>query len=163
MGSSHFWQNCRDIPSKNLIPLEIASKIISKINNGESFAAYIVIPMFPEGNPTDVAIQEMLHWQYHTMEMMYAMIGNAISNQKIDAHPQDFLMFFCLGENIAVCLFKIRSYYSDCICVIINICIRNKNLSYMPHKVRETEDLDSLPNHLNLSVLQVKNATRPHC
>ena len=32
-----------------LIPVEIALKIVSKINASERFAAYVVMPMFPEG------------------------------------------------------------------------------------------------------------------
>jgi phospholipase D1/2 len=37
---------------------------------GEDFAAYVVVPMWPEGIPTDVAIQEILAFQYSTMEMV---------------------------------------------------------------------------------------------
>lgn len=36
---------------------------------------FIVIPMHPEGIPTDAAIQEMLFWQRRTMEMMYTRIA----------------------------------------------------------------------------------------
>ena len=35
------------------------------------FTVYIVIPMHPEGIPSDSAIQEMLFWQRNTMQMMY--------------------------------------------------------------------------------------------
>lgn len=98
MGSSHLWEDCRDTPVKNLIPLEIASKIVDKIHSGEEFVAYIVIPMFPEGNPADVVTQEILHWQFHTIEMMYKMIGKAIEETGVEAEPQDYLLFFCLGK-----------------------------------------------------------------
>ncbi|KAF2357654.1 C2 domain [Trinorchestia longiramus] len=98
MGSSHLWEDCRDTPVKNLIPLEIATKIVEKINRGEEFVAYVVIPMFPEGNPADLVTQEILHWQYHTMEMMYTMIGKAILETGSDTEPQDYLLFFCLGR-----------------------------------------------------------------
>lgn len=98
MGSSHFWENCRDIPLKNLVPLEIAAKIVDKIKQKKHFVAYILIPMFPEGNPEDIVTQEMIHWQFHTIEMMYKMVGDAIGKEGVDAVPQDYLLFFCVGK-----------------------------------------------------------------
>ncbi|MBD5000225.1 hypothetical protein GUF49_01425, partial [Xanthomonas citri pv. citri] len=73
---------------KNLIPLEIAQKICEKIEQGQEFVAYIVIPMFPEGNPEDAAMQEILHWQFHTIEMMYSKIAKALAKVDSGAHPQ---------------------------------------------------------------------------
>lgn len=46
--------------------MEIALKIAEKIRAHERFAAYIVIPMWPEGNPTGAATQRILFWQVHT-------------------------------------------------------------------------------------------------
>lgn len=47
----------------NLIPMELALKIASKIGAKERFAVYIVIPMWPEGVPSSAAVQEILFWQ----------------------------------------------------------------------------------------------------
>jgi phospholipase D1/2 len=47
----------------NLIPIELALKIASKIKEKERFAVYIVIPMWPEGIPTTAPIQQILFWQ----------------------------------------------------------------------------------------------------
>ena len=55
--------------------MEIANKVCEKISAGERFAVYIVIPLFPEGDPASQAIQEILWWQYSTMKMMYARVG----------------------------------------------------------------------------------------
>lgn len=49
--------------ANNLIPIEIALKIVNKIKANERFAAYIVIPMWPEGVPTSMPIQRILFWQ----------------------------------------------------------------------------------------------------
>lgn len=98
MGSSHLWQSCRDIEIRNLVPLEIATKITQKIRNGEEFVAYIVIPMFPEGSPESGWMQAMLHWQYHTIELMYHMIAKAIEEKQLETSPQDYLLFLCLGK-----------------------------------------------------------------
>lgn len=47
----------------NLIPMELALKIASKIRAGERFAVYVVIPMWPEGVPSSATVQEILYWQ----------------------------------------------------------------------------------------------------
>uniref|UniRef100_A0A2P2HX20 phospholipase D n=1 Tax=Hirondellea gigas TaxID=1518452 RepID=A0A2P2HX20_9CRUS len=98
LGSSHVWLNCRDAKAGNLVPLEITSKIEEKIYQGKQFTAYIVIPMFPEGKPADKVTQEILHWQFRTIEMMYSRVGAALCKMGSDAHPQDYLLFFCLGK-----------------------------------------------------------------
>ena len=84
----------------NLIPIEIVIRIKQAISKGESFRVYILLPLHPEGDPTTAPVQEILHWQYRTMEMMYKKIGNAIkkSNLSKGAHPTDYLSFFCLGK-----------------------------------------------------------------
>ena len=57
MGGSSEWRpgyRMEDICS-NLIPLEIALKIAAKIRAQEPFAAYIIIPLWPEGTPLHVS------------------------------------------------------------------------------------------------------------
>lgn len=49
----------------NLIPMELALKVASKIRANERFAIYVVIPMWPEGDPTSNAVQEILYWQVY--------------------------------------------------------------------------------------------------
>jgi hypothetical protein len=43
--------------------MEIALKIANKIRANERFAAYIIVPMWPEGVPTGAATQRILFWQ----------------------------------------------------------------------------------------------------
>lgn len=47
--------------------MEIALKIADKIRANERFAAYIVIPMWPEGVPTAAATQRILFWQVDSL------------------------------------------------------------------------------------------------
>ena len=54
---------CLVAGANNLIPMEIALKIAEKIKAHERFAVYIVVPMWPEGNPTGAATQRILFWQ----------------------------------------------------------------------------------------------------
>ena len=58
--------------------------------------------MHPEGVATDSAIQEILYWQRHTMQMMYARIAQAIHAAGLSLHPTEYLMFFCLGKKEAL-------------------------------------------------------------
>lgn len=103
IGSSYNWSQHKDVGANNLIPMEIALKIADKIRAHERFAAYIVVPMWPEGVPTGAATQRILFWQHKTMQMMYETIYKALVEVGLeDAFaPQDFLNFFCLGNREA--------------------------------------------------------------
>ncbi|ESQ36821.1 hypothetical protein EUTSA_v10006647mg [Eutrema salsugineum] len=100
IGSSYNWNAHKDIGANNLIPMEIALKIAEKIKANERFAAYIVIPMWPEGVPTGAATQRILYWQHKTMQMMYETIYKALVETGLEGafSPQDYLNFFCLGN-----------------------------------------------------------------
>ncbi|XP_010272594.1 PREDICTED: phospholipase D beta 1-like [Nelumbo nucifera] len=100
LGSSYNWASYKDTGANNLIPMEIALKIANKIRANERFAAYIVIPMWPEGVPTSTAMQRILFWQNKTMEMMYETIYKALEEVGLEKTyvPEDYLNFFCLGN-----------------------------------------------------------------
>ncbi|KAE8722165.1 Phospholipase D gamma 1 [Hibiscus syriacus] len=100
IGSSFNWSSNKDLGANNLIPMEIALKIASKIAAHERFSAYIVVPMYPEGVPTGSATQRILFWQHKTMQMMYETIYRALVEAGLENAfaPQDFLNFFCLGN-----------------------------------------------------------------
>ena len=65
---------------------------------GESFHCYICIPMYPEGDPVSTPSQEILRWQFRTIESMYARIGAAIERLGTGTVPTDHLSFYCLGK-----------------------------------------------------------------
>ncbi|PKI79572.1 phospholipase D alpha 1-like isoform X2 [Punica granatum] len=106
LGSSFCWKNLNDpeiedAGARNLIPKELSLKIVSKIDAGERFAVYIVIPMWPEGIPESGSVQAILHWQKRTMEMMYSDVVKALKGKGIKTDPMDYLTFFCLGNREA--------------------------------------------------------------
>ena len=81
LGSSYAWRRddgvtVEDINALHLIPKELSLKIVSKIEAGERFTVYVVVPMWPEGIPASGSVQAILDWQRRTMEMMYK-IGRA--------------------------------------------------------------------------------------
>ncbi|KAH6789181.1 phospholipase D delta [Perilla frutescens var. frutescens] len=98
IGSSFAWPNYKNAAADNLIPIELALKIASKIRANERFTVYVVIPMWPEGVPSSASVQEILYWQGQTMQMMYDIIAQEIEAAQIDAHPTDYLNFYCLGN-----------------------------------------------------------------
>ncbi|KAF7829008.1 Phospholipase D delta [Senna tora] len=99
IGSSYAWPDYKDAGADNLIPMELALKVASKIRANERFAVYIVLPMWPEGDPNSGAMQEILFWQGQTMQMMYDIVARELkSMQRTDLHPQDYLNFYCLGN-----------------------------------------------------------------
>lgn len=100
LGSSFNWSDNKTLGANNLIPMEIALKIVNKIRAHERFAAYIVVPMWPEGVPTSAPTQRILFWQSSTMQMMYEVIYKALEEEGLESSykPQDYLNFFCLGN-----------------------------------------------------------------
>ena len=57
LGSAFAWESDTNTNCYHVIPVEIAQKIVEKIHRGQRFVAYILIPMFPEGDPTSAPIQ----------------------------------------------------------------------------------------------------------
>ena len=55
----------------NLIPMELALKIASKIRAKERFAVYVIIPMWPEGVPSSASVQEILFWQVMWLDFFF--------------------------------------------------------------------------------------------
>ncbi|TVU03984.1 hypothetical protein EJB05_50465, partial [Eragrostis curvula] len=103
LGGCASWAEDRDAGCLNLVPVEIALKVAAKIRRGERFAAYVVTPMWPEGEPAGDAVQAILRWNRLTVEMMYGVVAKAIGDAGMrgHAHPCDYLNFFCLGNREA--------------------------------------------------------------
>lgn len=99
MGSAFEWSDDNGTNCNHTIPVEIATKIVNKMHAGERFTAYIVIPMWPEGDPTSAPMQAILYWQTRTIQMMYREIGRALVAANVPAHlgqdPTDWLVFLC--------------------------------------------------------------------
>ncbi|CAN8075867.1 unnamed protein product [Agarophyton chilense] len=97
LGSSNQWMRDGHKDGTNLIPHEIALKVVQGIVSGNPIRVYVLIPMFPEGYPADSVIQKILFYQMRTVEMMMKKVAEAIKEAQIDAHPLDYICFFCLG------------------------------------------------------------------
>ncbi|CAH9143138.1 unnamed protein product [Cuscuta epithymum] len=102
LGSSYAWPSYKDAGADHLIPMELALKVVSKIRAKERFSVYIVVPMWPEGDPKTATVQEILFWQNQTVQMMYQVISKEIKAMQLDAHPLDYLNFYCLGTRESI-------------------------------------------------------------
>ncbi|KAJ3680471.1 hypothetical protein LUZ60_016749 [Juncus effusus] len=98
IGSCYGWPSYKSSEADNLIPMELTLKIVEKIRKRERFCVYIVIPMWPEGDPKSAAVQEILFWQGQTMMMMYGIIGQELQSLGYNESPEDYLNFYCLGN-----------------------------------------------------------------
>jgi phospholipase D1/2 len=98
IGGCRLWDKDQHCGCRNLIPIEIALKVVNKIKAKERFAVYIVIPMWPEGVPESEVVHGILQWTRETMAMMYKLIGEAIQESGEPGHPRDYLNFFCLAN-----------------------------------------------------------------
>ncbi|KAL6006291.1 Phospholipase D [Asimina triloba] len=102
LGSSFGWKpdgiKVEDIGALHLIPKELSLKILSKIEAGERFTVYVVVPMWPEGIPESASVQAILDWQRRTMDMMYTDITQALRAKGLEENPKEYLTFFCIGN-----------------------------------------------------------------
>nr|TKS17451.1 phospholipase D alpha 1-like [Populus alba] len=102
LGSSFSWSadgiKPEDINALHLIPKELSLKIVSKIEAGERFTVYVVVPMWPEGIPESGSVQAILDWQRRTLDMMYKDVIEALRAKGLEEDPRNYLTFFCLGN-----------------------------------------------------------------
>eukprot|EP01061_Rhynchopus_euleeides_P019752 TRINITY_DN32401_c0_g1_i2.p1 TRINITY_DN32401_c0_g1~~TRINITY_DN32401_c0_g1_i2.p1 ORF type:complete len:848 (+),score=327.63 TRINITY_DN32401_c0_g1_i2:169-2544(+) len=87
-----------EIQAINRVPVLVMQRIMRAIRENKRFTTYVCIPMFPEGLPESAPMQEILYWQFRTMEMMYKHIKDALIAAGNGAAPTDYLNFFCLGN-----------------------------------------------------------------
>ncbi|CAH9106756.1 unnamed protein product [Cuscuta europaea] len=102
LGSCFGWDaddiKVEDIGATHLVAKELSLKIASKIEAGERFTVYVVVPMWPEGIPESASVQAILDWQRRTMSMMYKDVIQAMRAKGIEEDPRTYLTFFCIGN-----------------------------------------------------------------
>jgi len=103
LGSSHLWSSHNTTKCGNLIPAEITFKICQKIASGQRYAAYILIPLWPEGISESASVQAILYWQKLTIESMYKRIAIALKRAgRKNESPKDYLNFYALANRETV-------------------------------------------------------------
>jgi len=98
IGSGKLWSRNKSNSVDNRIPEAIVTQIIKKVKSGDDFHAYVVMPMFPEGEPLKGAIPAQRQFEYATMEYMANAVAAAITAAKSSKKWTDFLSFYFLAN-----------------------------------------------------------------
>lgn len=96
LGSAAMWldPNFREVRANHHVPRVITEKIREKIRANEEFHCYVVIPLFPEGDPASKPSQTILHWQHLTMEAMYRRIQLELTKCGSKRKPWEYLSYY---------------------------------------------------------------------
>jgi phospholipase D1/2 len=78
----------------NGVPEAIVERILWKIDQGHDFHAYIVIPQYPEGNPTEDGGPAQRHFEWCTMRYMVQTVAAAATAK--GKSWKDYLSFYFL-------------------------------------------------------------------
>eukprot|EP01054_Gregarina_sp_Poly1_P004461 Gregarina_sp_Poly_1__4460@NODE_23_length_20322_cov_242_373192_g21_i0_p3_GENE_NODE_23_length_20322_cov_242_373192_g21_i0NODE_23_length_20322_cov_242_373192_g21_i0_p3_ORF_typecomplete_len839_score93_14PLDc_2/PF13091_6/9_8PLDc_2/PF13091_6/5_5e18PLDc/PF00614_22/5_6e03PLDc/PF00614_22/1e07PLDc/PF00614_22/2_8e06PLD_C/PF12357_8/4_8e16C2/PF00168_30/4_8e09APH/PF01636_23/1_1e02APH/PF01636_23/1_2Arc/PF03869_14/1_1e02Arc/PF03869_14/13Arc/PF03869_14/4_9e03_NODE_23_length_20322_cov_242_373192_g21_i028485364 len=99
LGSAQYWDDRSDTPAWHLIPYELVRRICRAIHERKRFCVYVLTPLYPEGVPSSMTVQEILYWQYQTVNMMYRTIGAKLTQMgETSSCPTDYLQFFFVGK-----------------------------------------------------------------
>lgn len=99
LGSAQYWLEHNDAFTRNMIPYALVRRICKAIHNKEKFVVYVLTPLFPEGVPSSLAVQEILQWQFQTMRFMYSRIGEKLKEVgDSTSHPKDYLQVYFPGN-----------------------------------------------------------------
>lgn len=100
IGASDKWRlSLRDREgAPNTVPTELVCRIVRAIRDGDAFHVYIVVPLWPEGDPHSGAVQEILCFQHSTVEYMYKAINEELVAQGLEgkSDPVDYLSILAL-------------------------------------------------------------------
>ncbi|KAJ8444640.1 hypothetical protein Cgig2_023703 [Carnegiea gigantea] len=80
------------IRALHITPKKLSLKIVSKIEKGERFLVYVVLPMWPEGYPDSGSVQAMLDCQRRIMIVMHGDIAKALhakGQEEFEYEPLD--------------------------------------------------------------------------
>ncbi|MFN0130959.1 MAG: phospholipase D-like domain-containing protein [Phycisphaerales bacterium] len=91
IGSGSMWSTPRGTVA-HLVPKAITDRIIEKIDAKEPFHAYVVVPMFPEGDPGSAVNAAQRQFQWNTFLAMLREIKKKTSD------PFDFLSFYFIAN-----------------------------------------------------------------
>lgn len=96
IGSGDRWGSAARSSVANKVPGAIVDKIVDCIKNGLEFHAYLVIPMFPEGDPLGAATPAQRSFEFNTMRFMAQEVFKAANAKGKDW--RDFLSFYFLSR-----------------------------------------------------------------
>jgi phospholipase D1/2 len=96
IGSGDRWKPQPRATVANQIPALVVDKIKQRIELDRDFHAYLVIPMFPEGNPLGSVAPAQRSFEFKTMRFMAQAVFEAANAKNKDW--RDFLSFYFLAR-----------------------------------------------------------------
>lgn len=94
IGSGNYWASSWAYPKRpgisNKVPEALIQRILHKAQAQEPFHVYLIIPMFPEGDPTEHANQTQRTFQWRT-------INHIIMNLAQSEYVEDWRQYFTVG------------------------------------------------------------------
>ncbi|KAG2382828.1 hypothetical protein C9374_004795 [Naegleria lovaniensis] len=84
---------------RNAVPLFIARKVIDKMKRGEVFRVYIVMPVHPEGDIAVNSVQQLMKYQYKTINRSTTSLYSIIKQEMPEATDEmieQYIVFLCL-------------------------------------------------------------------
>jgi phospholipase D1/2 len=82
----------------NDIPERLLNKILERDGKKKDFHVYVVTPMFPEGDPSSLSIQEVRRNAWETMKYMATTLQTKLKAAGSDKLWGDYLSFFFLAK-----------------------------------------------------------------
>ena len=84
---------------RNAVPLFIARKVVDKMKRGEVFRVYIVLPVHPEGDIAVNSVQQLMKYQYKTINRSSTSLFSIIKQEMPEATDEmieQYIVFLCL-------------------------------------------------------------------
>jgi phospholipase D1/2 len=84
---------------RNVVAQMILNRLITAITNQETFRVIIIVPVLPDGDPSDASIQQVIKWQYRTIINSKGSILNTLRETFPKANLEDYISFYCLRSH----------------------------------------------------------------
>ncbi|KAL0482919.1 phospholipase D [Acrasis kona] len=84
---------------RNMVPQMILNRLISAIRAKECFRVIVVLPVLPDGDPTDASIQQVVKWQYRTIINNRGSILNTLTEMFPGVDLSEYVTFNCIRSH----------------------------------------------------------------
>ena len=98
IGSGALWSSSTESAVANRIPETIVARILERAKKAKPFHCYVLIPMYPEGDPASAAALAIRRYEWETMRYMIRTLDQALKKDKPKASWTEYLSFYFLGQ-----------------------------------------------------------------
>ena len=98
IGSGRLWDRPTHPNVANQIPEKLVERIVERAKKKKPFHAYVLIPMFPEGDPVSVAGVAIRQYEWRTMWYMIRAVDRGVKEADKSASWTQYLSFYFLAQ-----------------------------------------------------------------